>query len=128
MNLSRALEELKATAKPPRCYIAGPMTGYPELNFPRFHAEAARYRALGWHIVNPAEINADPTAKWLNCMREDLKQLVDCDSILMLPGWEKSRGATLEHHVATALGMTIFYATDDSNLLLVSTDKALTPD
>ena len=51
-------------------YIAGPMTGKQDLNFPLFHREAARLRADGWTVVNPAEINPDPAAGWLACMRE----------------------------------------------------------
>ena len=35
-----------------KLYIAGPMTGYVELNFPAFNAEAARLRALGFEIVD----------------------------------------------------------------------------
>jgi hypothetical protein len=92
-----------------RIYIAGPMTGKPELNFPVFHAQAARLRADGWEVVNPAEINADQTAGWLPCMRADIKHLVDCDAILMLPGWEWSKGASLEHHIAERLGMKVIY-------------------
>lgn len=38
-----------------RIYLAGPMTGLPEHNFPAFHAEAARLRGLGYHVENPAE-------------------------------------------------------------------------
>ncbi len=91
-----------------KLYLAGPMTGYPELNFPLFHAEAARLRSLGFEIVNPAEINADPSAAWLDCMRADIKQLVDCDGIALLPGWEQSRGATLEHAIARGLGFRVF--------------------
>ena len=37
-------------------YIAGPMTGLPDLNFPTFHTEAARLRSLGHEVINPAEI------------------------------------------------------------------------
>ena len=65
-----------------RLYLAGPMTGLPELNFPAFHAEAARLRALGYEVVNPAEINVDPAAGWLACMRADIAQLVDQPPIL----------------------------------------------
>jgi hypothetical protein len=32
---------------------------------------------------------------------------VTCDAIQLLPGWENSRGATLEHHIAVALGLQI---------------------
>jgi hypothetical protein len=92
-----------------KLYIAGKMTGEPELNFPAFHREAANYRAQGHEVINPAEINPDPAAGWLACMREDIKQLVDCDAIAMLPGWETSKGACLERTIANSLGLKIIY-------------------
>jgi hypothetical protein len=90
-----------------KIYIAGPMTGLPDLNFPAFHAEAAWLRAMGNEVINPAEINPDHTKKWEDCMRADIAQLVTCDGIHLLEDWEHSRGATLEHHIARALGMAI---------------------
>ncbi|KAF1021857.1 MAG: hypothetical protein GAK30_01546 [Paracidovorax wautersii] len=95
---------------PQRIYIAGPMTGLPDLNFPAFHAEAAQLRSLGHTVINPAEINADPTTAWETCMRQDINQLITCDRIHMLPGWTASRGAKLEHHIAKALGMLVTLA------------------
>lgn len=93
-----------------RIYVAGPMTGYPDLNFPAFHAAAAELRAQGHHVENPAEINADPNAKWLDCMRMDIARLVTCDAVYLLPGWEKSRGAKVEHGLAVGLGFQVSYA------------------
>ncbi len=93
-----------------KLYIAGPMTGYPELNFPAFHAEAARLRAFGFEIVNPAEVDVGPDPTWLGCMRADIKLLVDCDGIALLPGWEQSPGATLEHTIARGLGLRVIQA------------------
>ncbi len=93
-----------------RIYVAGPMTGHPELNFPAFHAAAAELRALGHHVENPAEINADPKAQWLDCMRMDIARLVTCDAVYLLPGWEKSRGAKVEHGLAVGLGLQVSYA------------------
>ena len=92
-----------------RWYVAGPMSGYQNLNFPAFHAKAAELRALGHEVANPAEINPDMSAKWEDCMRADIAELVKCDAIFMLAGWEESRGASLEHGIAVALGMTIEY-------------------
>lgn len=88
-----------------RWYIAGPMTGLPDLNFPEFNKHAATLREAGFHVENPAEINPDPTATWEDCMRVDIPRLVTCDAILLLPGWEKSRGASLEAHIAKNLGL-----------------------
>lgn len=95
-----------------RVYLAGQMTGKPDLNFPLFHAETARLRALGYDVVNPAEINADPSAGWLDCMRADIAQLVTCDEIATLPGWQASRGASLEVHIMMALGLPVRSASE----------------
>lgn len=88
-----------------RVYIAGPMTGIEALNFPAFHREAVYLRSQGHEVVNPAEINPDPTAKCVDC----IKELVGCDAVAMLPNWDKSKGARLEHYIANALEIKIIY-------------------
>jgi len=90
-----------------RIYISGAMSGIHEHNFPAFNAEAARLRALGYEVVNPAEVNPDVTLSWHECLRQDIKLLCDCDTLALLPGWEHSQGAHLELHIAHRLGMTI---------------------
>lgn len=106
---------------PTRVYIAGPMTGLPDLNFPAFHAAAALYRSRGCVVINPAEIcETDPAAvvkltkaeyleHWRKCMRKDVAEMLTCDMVVMLGGWTMSRGATLEHHLACALGLAIVW-------------------
>lgn len=83
-----------------KLYLAGPMSGIPELNFPHFHAVTALLRRQSHEVINPAEVNSDPAAKWEDCMRADIAVLVTCEGVALLAGWEKSRGATLEHHIA----------------------------
>lgn len=95
-----------------RVYLAGKMTGLPDLNFPLFHSEAARLRALGYDVVNPAEINVDPAAGWGECMRRDIPELLTCKAIALLDGWENSKGARLEWYIAEALDMKIMFARD----------------
>lgn len=92
-----------------KLYIAGPMTGIENLNFPAFHREAAYFRGQGHEVVNPAEINTDPHAQWHICMRADIREMVTCDSIAMLPGWEKSKGARIEHRLAQDLEIKVIY-------------------
>lgn len=92
-----------------RTYIAGPMTGLPDLNFPAFHAAAAYLRGLGYPVESPAEINADPAAGWVECMKLDIVALVQCERIYLLHGWQLSRGARLEFDIATALSLDVVF-------------------
>lgn len=91
-------------------YISGPMTGLPELNFPAFHAAARQLRDLGHTVFNPAEVGEEPGKTWEDYMRKDIKLLCECDTILLLPGWEKSKGAHLELHIAHRIGMEVMFA------------------
>ncbi len=105
-----------------RLYLAGPMTGHPDLNFPAFHAAAASLRALGHDIVSPAEINGgadelvacaamspeQQKAHWKACMRKDIAHLVTCEGVVLLPGWLGSRGARQEHSIAIGIEMPTY--------------------
>jgi len=87
-------------------YIAGPMTGHPNFNREAFHDAATRLRAAGYHVINPAETPIpcqDPS--WVDWTRASLKRMLDADGLALLPGWHKSRGASIEYHVAIQLGM-----------------------
>jgi nucleoside 2-deoxyribosyltransferase len=90
-----------------KIYLAGPMTGHKDLNFPAFNAAANVLRELGYRVINPAELNKDPTTPWAECMKLDIKYLVDCDMLVLMEGWETSRGASLEHHIAMSLGLQV---------------------
>ena len=88
-------------------YVAGPMTGLPEFNYPAFNAAEQRLRAAGYAVLNPVEteqhnFTGKPQA-WDWYMRHALRMVLDADGIALLPDWEKSRGASLEVNVATAL-------------------------
>jgi hypothetical protein len=88
-----------------KIYISGPMSGHDDLNFPAFNDAAALLRAEGHEVVNPAEINTDLNADWLECIIEDIKWVAACEAIYMLPGWEASKGAMIERLVAAKLGL-----------------------
>ena len=91
-----------------KVYISGPMTGYEAFNYPAFHEAAAFWRSCGYEVVSPAELNPDTGGQWEDYLRADLRALLDCDAIALLTGWEASRGASLELHVAKALGMEVW--------------------
>lgn len=90
----------------PRLYLSGPMTGIEAHNAPAFNAAAAKLRALGYDVFNPAEHGFDELP-WEQYLRRDLAALLDLDALAMLPGWTASRGAQLEVHVAKSLGMPV---------------------
>lgn len=99
-----------APARAGRTYIAGPMTGLPDFNHAAFNAAAAALRAQGRTVINPADHGVVPGATWADYVRADLALLAGCETIHLLPGWSRSRGALLEHHVARTLGMPIQFA------------------
>lgn len=94
-----------------KIYIAGPMTGIPEFNYSAFNAAAEALRAIGHDVLNPTDVEKrNDTGKpqaWDWYMRHALRMVLDSDAIALLPGWENSRGATLEFHVANSLGLPI---------------------
>lgn len=92
-------------------YISGPMTGYPDYNRPAFHAaEAAIRGAKGrhWNVDNPASLDLGPEAKWQDYMRRHIVTIgTRVSEMVVLPGWECSRGARLEVDLAHALGIPV---------------------
>ena len=105
------------------CYLAGPMRGYENFNFPAFHAAAEKLRQAGWVVFNPAEMDIE-----LDGMNEDGSGLTEVeagsyeslrryahrdtqllinklkseneDAIVLLPRWQESVGARAETGVA----------------------------
>lgn len=91
-----------------RIYIAGPMTGLPEFNYPAFFAASERLAAAGHEPINPARTEGrDGCRGWLDFMRASLRDIADCDGIATLPGWQDSRGAALEVYIAQSLGLPV---------------------
>ena len=90
-----------------RIYLSGPMSGLPDSNVPLFNAEAARLRARGYEVVNPAENGLPPDSAWVMHMRVDIAAMMTCDELVYLPGVVESRGACLEITLAMRLGMPV---------------------
>lgn len=106
-----------------RVYVAGPMSSYPEHNFPAFRAAAKRLRAMGHEVTSPVEMDEAEgfdaetaeeippgSEQWSAFLARDVIVVAsaDVDAIVVLEGWEKSRGAALEVHVARELGKPIY--------------------
>lgn len=92
-----------------KIYLSGPMAGIPEHNYPSFKAFASDLRSAGHSVINPAELHPEPGKAWDECLRVDIRELCSCDAIALIPGWEKSKGANLELHVAHRLGLDVIH-------------------
>lgn len=93
-----------------KTYIAGPMRGYKDYNFPAFDAARDRLLKLDVVVISPADMDrtlGHGTNR--DYAKRDTKAILECDAIYMLKGWEKSVGATAEHALAKWAGLTIFY-------------------
>jgi hypothetical protein len=99
-----------------KLYLAGPMSDLPYFNYPAFKKAAEALRALGHEVINPAELDEPDqdsvSVPWADYIRRDLRYLLECEAVAVLPGWRDSKGASLEVYVAESLGMEILDATE----------------
>lgn len=95
-----------------RIYLAGPMSGIADFNYPAFNRAAEQLRAKGFVVENPAENPAPADNDWRQYMRMSIRQMLTCDMVALLPGWSQSRGAAIEQEVATQLGMPVLMLDD----------------
>ena len=104
-----------------RLFLSGPMTGIPLFNWPEFDRWTAILRAEGNEVWSPAENDRakgiDPNdritqAQLYELVRDDLRALVDCEGIALMPGWQRSTGARRERDAADWCGLRVVYLED----------------
>jgi|TARA_R110001583_G_scaffold77308_2_gene210558 hypothetical protein len=112
----------------PTIYIAGPMRGIEDFNFPAFDRQAQVLGKQGWKVINPAEMDRqdglpcsgpmeyDPAINYedrefmRDALKRDMVAICDeCTAMYMMSDFETSRGARAEWHLAKALGLEIYY-------------------
>lgn len=87
-----------------KVYIAGPMSGLPDFNYPAFFAAEKALRDAGHDPINPARSEGREDCKtWQDFMRAALRDVADADAIALLPGWHNSRGAAAERDIASRI-------------------------
>lgn len=112
-----------------KVYVAGPMTWIPMFNFPAFDAASEDLRKRGIQVWSPAEMDDEKTREkamaspdgapesgssngetWGDFLTRDLKIVIDeVDAVVVLPGWNKSKGAKMETFAAFICGKPIYY-------------------
>ena len=86
-------------------YIAGKMTGLPDLGRPKFQAAAKKLREDGFVVLNPAELpDGMPGDSYMPIC---LAMVGVADAVFLLNGWRDSPGATLERNYAQYQGKLI---------------------
>lgn len=85
-------------------YLAGPIRGVPQLNWPAFKAAAERLKANG----HEDQILKEARRSRRKAFEQNLSWICTlADAVAVLPGWEKSMGAMAEAAVAEALGFPV---------------------
>lgn len=102
-----------------KIYLAGPMRGIPESNYPAFKAASATLRSAGHEVFSPVDWDIEKhgpdgchhaTFDLREALAADLQWIcLHADAIAMLPGWENSKGAKAERATAIALGLEVIY-------------------
>jgi len=89
-------------------YIAGKVTGVEYQVAQLQFDSAAKYLEALWYVaVSPLDF-VHPETTWEEAMKISLNLLIQSDYILMLPGWQDSKGATMEREIAMKLGIPFF--------------------
>jgi Domain of unknown function (DUF4406) len=95
-----------------RVYISGVISNGNALTPLQIEANKAKFFQAEQNIsddghtpINPLRIDTEGK-DWRGCLEADIKELLECDAIYMLRGWEASKGARLEFHIACELGLT----------------------
>lgn len=90
-----------------RYYLAGKMSGVEDFNRPTFHRIARELRDQGYIVWNPAELQIEGD-DYHEYQREGLSRLVECNAVILIPGWETSHGTKAELLLARILHMPIY--------------------
>lgn len=90
-----------------KLYICGPMSGYEDFNRPAFYALEAHLTAKEYEVLNPARVG-DGAISWQANMRRAITLMMQADALVVMDGWQKSRGARTEVYLARKLEMPIY--------------------
>lgn len=104
-----------------KVYIAGAITDNPNYR-EQFKEAEERLVAAGHAVINPCKNEGFTYREYINM---GLCELMHCDAIYLLEGYETSAGATLEHDYARTVGLEVMYQKNEKPVKVVKLDKTL---
>jgi len=88
-----------------KVYISGPMTGIEGFNYPEFDMVAQKLEEMEMIPINPTRQPDGLT--YQQYMEYAFLDVKNADALLLLDGWEDSKGARAEVEFAKSLGKEI---------------------
>ncbi len=109
---------------PETAYLAGPMRGIKEFNFPAFRRATSILRYTGITIISPHEMDEEAGYDWTGFtghedlasfnfdltarLADDIAAICEVEAVILLDGWKVSGGARAEASFAWATGRPVF--------------------
>lgn len=121
-------------------YLVGPMRGVASWNFPAFRTAETLLKERGYHVFSPATIcealgyasfdeegcypdTEGGRSHLEHVMLSDFACICRSDALALLPGWERSKGSTVEVALAQFLGLKLLDATTGEDITNRIPDK-----
>ncbi|MFA5649549.1 MAG: DUF4406 domain-containing protein [Proteiniphilum sp.] len=106
-----------------KVYISGKISGLDcKAVEAKFRQAEDKLIKLGFEPVNPLNNGLSACNTWEEHMLRDIEHLFDCDAILMLNDWRRSKGARIEYSIAVERGMEVMFL---SRLILDDLKEAI---
>lgn len=95
--------------KEKRIYLSGGISGrkYEQVHT-QFEQMEYYFTVHDHEVVNPAKFGMDERT-WEEYMKMSIIEMMSCDAVFMLEGWQNSRGATIERNLAWNLNIPVYY-------------------
>jgi hypothetical protein len=96
-------------------YISGAISKLPVDQW-MFNFKYAKKLLLdnGVETITPLDLNpaGEKEQSWQFYMKRDLKAIFDCNGLILLDNWKKSKGAKIERLICKKLGIPVFKLKD----------------
>ena len=103
-EMGEKAKEGSAEEEMSKIYLSGPITGVPDF-MERFKRAEDYFADKGHTVINPAILPLG--LKPADYMRISLAELEAAEKIVLLPGWQNSKGANIEKLYAEYIGLEV---------------------